>query len=84
MPQTATPMASPPEPAVTHHAQLQDLAARVGQPLGENAWFAVDQARIEPFATATDDHPWLHTDPERARGWQQAGVRGAPAHPLHA
>jgi acyl dehydratase len=29
-------------------------------------WLAVDQARIDEFARATDDPQWIHTDPERA------------------
>ncbi|RPF20412.1 MaoC family dehydratase [Myceligenerans xiligouense] len=29
-------------------------------------WFTVDQARIDAFADATEDHQWIHVDPERA------------------
>jgi acyl dehydratase len=29
-------------------------------------WLAVDQARIDEFARATDDAQWIHVDPERA------------------
>ena len=36
---TATPVPNLPEPAVTRYAQLQDLAALVGQPIGESGWF---------------------------------------------
>jgi acyl dehydratase len=30
-------------------------------------WFEIDQARVNRFADATDDHQWIHVDPERAR-----------------
>lgn len=46
---------------------MDDLAALVGKELGPSSWIEVDQARIDGFATATDDHQWIHTDPERAR-----------------
>ena len=29
-------------------------------------WLAIDQARIDEFARATDDPQWIHTDPARA------------------
>jgi acyl dehydratase len=45
---------------------LADLAPLVGTSLGSSAWVEVDQARIDTFADATDDHQWIHTDPERA------------------
>lgn len=45
-------------------AQLQHVDAL---DLGESAWFPIDQERINLFAQATEDHQWIHTDPERAR-----------------
>jgi acyl dehydratase len=42
------------------------LRALVGQDLGTGSWRVVSQSRIDAFADATDDHQWLHTDPERA------------------
>ncbi len=68
MQRTATPVPSPPERAGHCYARLHDLAARVGLTIGESDWFVVDQARIDAFARATDDHQWLHTDAERAAG----------------
>ena len=41
----------------------RDLA---GRELGPTAWVAIEQARIDAFAEATDDHQWIHVDPERA------------------
>ncbi|UUX95462.1 MaoC family dehydratase [Aquabacterium sp. J223] len=46
---------------------LDDLQARVGQPIGSSDWFTVDQARIDAFAECTEDRQWIHVDPERAR-----------------
>jgi acyl dehydratase len=45
---------------------LAELADLQGTELGSSAWFEVDQARIDTFADATDDHQWIHTDPVRA------------------
>ena len=57
-----------------HFAHLQDLAARVGQPLADSDWLAVEQHRIDAFAEATEDRQWIHIDPPRAA----AGPFGAP------
>jgi acyl dehydratase len=46
---------------------LSDLDALVGTDLGSSSWVEIDQARIDTFATATDDHQWIHVDPERAK-----------------
>jgi len=51
-----------------------ELEKAVGQRLGESAWLEVTQERVNLFADATDDHQWIHVDPERARG----GPFGAP------
>ena len=46
---------------------IQDLAAKVGQDIGTSDWILVDQPRIQAFADATDDHQFIHVDPERAK-----------------
>jgi acyl dehydratase len=51
---------------IKHFAHLADLAALVGQPLAQSDWIAVDQARIDAFAHATQDPQWIHIDPVRA------------------
>ena len=43
-----------------------DLSGRVGARVGPTAWLAIDQARIDRFADATDDHQWIHVDPVAA------------------
>ncbi len=45
---------------------LEDAKALEGQELGVSDWIVIDQERINKFADATDDHQWIHTDPERA------------------
>jgi acyl dehydratase len=51
---------------VTVFGDLVELAAAVGAELGPTDWLAVDQARVDQFAQATDDHQWIHVDPQRA------------------
>lgn len=46
---------------------LDELASFAGKELGTSSWIAVDQARIDGFAHATDDHQWIHVDGERAK-----------------
>ncbi len=45
---------------------LDALRALVGTELGRSRWFDIGQDRIATFADATDDHQWIHVDPERA------------------
>nr|WP_321801362.1 MaoC family dehydratase [Caballeronia sp. J97] len=48
-------------------AHPDELAAAVGERLGESAWLAIGQPRIDAFAAATGDHQWVHVDPARAK-----------------
>jgi acyl dehydratase len=43
-----------------------DLKDHIGEELGVSEWILIDQARINRFADATDDHQWIHLDAERA------------------
>ena len=45
-----------------------------GLELGPSRWLEVDQARIDSFASATEDSQWIHTNRERAA----AGPFGVP------
>lgn len=45
---------------------LADLPGLVGHEFGPSEWMEVTQDRIDLFADATDDHQWIHVDPERA------------------
>jgi acyl dehydratase len=56
------------------YAQLPSLA---GTDLGWSSWLDVTQDRVNTFADATDDHQWIHVDPERAK---DSPFGGAIAH----
>lgn len=45
---------------------LEDLVAQVGTEIGLSDWITVDQPMIDRFAAATNDHQFIHVDPERA------------------
>lgn len=45
---------------------IEDAQALVGTEVGVSNWVLIDQARINLFADATDDHQWIHVDPDRA------------------
>jgi acyl dehydratase len=45
---------------------LAEIPALKGSVLGSSNWFEVTQDRVNTFADATDDHQWIHVDPERA------------------
>jgi acyl dehydratase len=45
---------------------IDQLVASVGTHLGFSQWMDISQERINDFAKATDDHQWIHVDPERA------------------
>src|SRR5690625_118548 len=51
-----------------------DLPTLVGKDLGYSQWREITQDQVNTFADATDDHQWIHTDPERAK----EGPFGAP------
>jgi acyl dehydratase len=50
------------------------LAGLAGADLGCTGYRTVTQEQVDLFADATDDHQWIHVDPERASG----GPFGAP------
>jgi acyl dehydratase len=45
---------------------LDELRAAVGTETGVSPWRMVTQTMIDQFADATDDHQFIHCDPERA------------------
>jgi acyl dehydratase len=45
---------------------LDEFVASEGTQLGPTDWLEVTQDRVNLFADATDDHQWIHVDPERA------------------
>ena len=47
-------------------ATLDEIRARVGEEVGVSRWRTIDQARIDCFADASDDHQFIHVDPQAA------------------
>ena len=45
---------------------LSEFVAAAGSQLGPTEWMEITQDRVNLFADATDDHQWIHIDPERA------------------
>lgn len=43
-----------------------DLLTCVGESLGATDWLLMEQSRIDTFADATEDHQWIHVDPDKA------------------
>jgi acyl dehydratase len=39
----------------------------IGKDLGVSDYIKIDQDRINRFAEATQDHQWIHTEPQRAQ-----------------
>lgn len=52
---------------MTTFASPTELAGSVGSHLGYSDWLEITQERINAFADATDDHQWIHVDPESAK-----------------
>ena len=51
---------------MSQQSVLEELKARIGTEIYTSDWITVSQEKINAFAEATDDHQWIHTDPERA------------------
>jgi len=55
-------------------ASIEDIKSRIGQEVGVSDWILVDQARIDTFADVTEDHQFIHIDPEAAAGTPFGGT----------
>ena len=58
-------------------ASLDDIRSRIGEEVGVSSWLTIDQARIDAFADSTEDHQFIHVDPQAAAA---AGFGGTIAH----
>lgn len=45
---------------------LDEFRASAGRELPPSDWFEITQERVDRFADATEDHQFIHVDPERA------------------
>jgi acyl dehydratase len=59
---------------LTVFSGLAEFTAAEGAELGPTDWLVIDQARVDQFAQATDDHQWIHVDPERAASGPYGGT----------
>ena len=62
---------------MTTTVAYDDVAGLAGTDLGWTDWLEVTQERVNLFADATDDHQWIHVDPQRA---EDGPFGGAIAH----
>lgn len=46
---------------------VKKLKTMIGQDNGTSEWVLIDQAKVNLFADATDDHQWIHVDVEQAK-----------------
>ncbi|HLU54061.1 MAG TPA: MaoC family dehydratase [Pseudonocardia sp.] len=60
--------------AVVAHGVEGVKALPLGQELGRSAPYEVTQRAVDLFADATEDHQWIHVDPERARSGPFGGT----------
>ena len=59
-------------------SNYDDFKSRINTVLGSSAYFKIDQDQVNKFAEATEDHQWIHIDPNRAA--QESPFGGAIAH----
>ncbi len=51
---------------MTNKIKADDLPGLAGTRLAPSPWLEITQERVDQFATATNDHQFIHTDPEKA------------------
>jgi acyl dehydratase len=52
--------------AVNTVTGIDEIKGLAGKDLGKSSWLEITQERVNLFADATEDHQWIHVDPERA------------------
>lgn len=50
----------------TTFKNIADIENYVGKEIGLSEWFEISQERIDVFADVTEDHQWIHIDPEKS------------------
>lgn len=51
---------------INANISIEAFKHSAGTELGPSEWLLIDQERIDRFADATDDHQFIHVDPEKA------------------
>ncbi|HEU5083154.1 MAG TPA: MaoC family dehydratase [Acidimicrobiales bacterium] len=59
------------EAAAAAHAKFQE---QIGQESEPSDWFEISQERINQFADVTEDHQFIHIDPEAAKNTPFGGT----------
>ncbi len=59
------------EAAAAAHAKFQE---QIGQESEPSEWFEISQERINQFADVTEDHQFIHIDPEAAKNTPFGGT----------
>ena len=57
---------------------FENFESKIGTFLGTSEYFKIDQDQVNKFAEVTQDHQWIHTDPDRAD--KESPFGGAIAH----
>jgi acyl dehydratase len=47
--------------------KVAEIPGHVGKEVGVSDWITIDQKRIDAFADVTEDHQFIHVDPEAAK-----------------
>jgi acyl dehydratase len=53
---------------------LSEFTAAKGSELGPTEWLEISQDRVNLFADATEDHQWIHVDPDKAADGPYGGT----------
>ncbi|MEV0614444.1 MaoC family dehydratase [Nonomuraea sp. NPDC050404] len=53
---------------------LAEITELAGRDLGHSSWLEITQDRVDAFADATNDHQWIHVDPDRAKNGPFGGT----------
>ncbi len=51
---------------MANQIKAEDLPSLVGKDLDPSPWLEITQERVNQFAEATNDHQFIHVDPEKA------------------
>ncbi len=54
--------------------KASDVKSFVGKEVGVSDWLTIDQDRIDQFADVTEDHQFIHVDPEAAKATPFGGT----------
>jgi acyl dehydratase len=55
-------------------ASIEEIKTRIGTEVGVSDWIEIGQDRIDAFADVTEDHQFIHVDPEAAAGTPFGGT----------